>query len=419
LRFTVRRPANAEVSPCCHRPSGGDIARGVHVGVARPRAAGHALEDRLTLTVFGRNMAARGAALGRVRGRYPFDPTKGFVLQAGSKQTPSASADAAIQPSLLGHSHTGSLWRSPRRARHTSDIKCFNTDRFEAPRDVSGVLLDPVATSVGLSRFQHCNSALRTGSPGRASLRTGEPLLKHPKSLRLPSRETGCVQQFTSRQGCRHGNAAVYTHDCAVTWSEDGIGNVGEGDEPTAGPIARDAVGLHTFRDRPREAKANPADLRHPHPTHPVVETLDVVRLDRDLSESLMHVSFAPGRATVRPGKEVTHRLSEVPQRLLLHGLRAGSQPVVFGSGRGQLRALFIEARGVPAGLPILLLFDSEIPHISRVATVLAQYRLLLRRRKQSKSCHVSNVAKATDMSSKETAFAFVDTLNFCAPTAR
>jgi hypothetical protein len=34
LRFTVRRPASAEVSPCCHRPSGGDVAWRVHVDVA-------------------------------------------------------------------------------------------------------------------------------------------------------------------------------------------------------------------------------------------------------------------------------------------------------------------------------------------------------------------------------------------------
>src|SRR5215208_6599644 len=35
LRFTVHRPASAEVSPCCHRPSGGYVASSVHVGVAR------------------------------------------------------------------------------------------------------------------------------------------------------------------------------------------------------------------------------------------------------------------------------------------------------------------------------------------------------------------------------------------------
>ena len=53
MRFTVRRPPTGEVSPCGHRPPGGDIACSVHVGVARPRVAGFALEHRLALTVPG------------------------------------------------------------------------------------------------------------------------------------------------------------------------------------------------------------------------------------------------------------------------------------------------------------------------------------------------------------------------------
>jgi hypothetical protein len=66
LRFTVRRPASAEVSPCCHRPSGGDGVCSVHVGVGRTRVACLALEDRLALTVFQRDMPAGGASLRRV-----------------------------------------------------------------------------------------------------------------------------------------------------------------------------------------------------------------------------------------------------------------------------------------------------------------------------------------------------------------
>ena len=53
LRFMVRRPASAEVCPRCHRPSGGDTARSVHVAVARFCIAGFALENRLALAVSG------------------------------------------------------------------------------------------------------------------------------------------------------------------------------------------------------------------------------------------------------------------------------------------------------------------------------------------------------------------------------
>jgi hypothetical protein len=63
LRFTVRRPPTGEVSPCGHRPSGGDIACGVHVGIARPGIAGFALEHRLALAVFGCDVPTRRASL--------------------------------------------------------------------------------------------------------------------------------------------------------------------------------------------------------------------------------------------------------------------------------------------------------------------------------------------------------------------
>jgi hypothetical protein len=49
LRFTVRRPPAGEVSPCGHRPSAGDVACSVVVGVAPSGSAGFALEDRLAL----------------------------------------------------------------------------------------------------------------------------------------------------------------------------------------------------------------------------------------------------------------------------------------------------------------------------------------------------------------------------------
>jgi NAD(P)-dependent dehydrogenase (short-subunit alcohol dehydrogenase family) len=165
--------------------------------------------------------------------------------------------------------------------------------------------------------------------------------------------------------------------------------------------------------------EAHPADLGHPHPTQPAVETLDVVRFDRHLPESLMYVGFAPGQAAVRSAEKVAHRLGEVPQRLLLHGLRASSQPVVFGAGRGQLSALLAEAGRLPSGLPVLVLLDGEVPHVPGVATMLGQHRRLLGGRKQPKSRHASNVATTTDKSPKGAAFAPGYTLGFHAATTR
>ncbi len=227
------------------------------------------------------------------------------------------------------------------------------------------------------------------------------------------------MQQFTGRQGCRHGNATVDTHHAAVTGTRDGTGDVRERDKPAPGPIPGDPVGLHTLGDGAREAEAHPADLGHPYPTQPAVETLDVVRFHRDLPESLMYTGFAPGRAAVRSGEKVAHCLGEVPQRLLLHRLRTGRQPVVLGAGCGQLSALLIEAGRAAPRLPVLVLLDGEVPYVPGVATMLGQQRRLLGGRKQPKSRHASNVATSTDKSPKGAAIAPGYTQGFHAATTR
>ncbi len=88
LRFTVHRPPCGEVSLCWHRPSGGDVAGRVHVGVARPRFAGDAREDRLALAVFGRDVPACGASLRRVRSRDSFESARGLVVESGNQHAP-------------------------------------------------------------------------------------------------------------------------------------------------------------------------------------------------------------------------------------------------------------------------------------------------------------------------------------------
>ncbi len=144
-----------------------------------------------------------------------------------------------------------------------------------------------------------------------------------------------------------------------------------------------------------------------------------MVRFDRDLPESLVHTGFAPRRAAVCSGGKVAHRLREVPQRLLLHGLGASRQPVVLGAGRGQLSALLVVAGRAATGLPVLLLLDRQVPHIPGVTTMLGQHRLLLSGRKQPKSRHARNVAACTDKSPKGAAFAPGYTHGFHVATVR
>ncbi len=401
MRFTVRRPAGAEVSPCCHRPSGGDIACRVDVGVARSCGAGLALEHRLALAVSGSDMPAHRATLRRVGRRDLLDPPVGFVLQPCGEQTPTAAADATIKPAFLGHSVSGLLDSSARAARHGPHIEAFDPNRVEPARDIGGQLLDPILSSGGLFGFQFRDRQLRAGSPIRTTLRAGQPLLQNPQPNSLTAAHARDVEQLPRGQGRRHRDPAVDTDYRAITWASDGLRDGGERDMPAPHPVTGNSVGLHPVRHRARQAKSHPADLGHPHPPDTPVAPLDVMRLDRNLPESLVHTGFAPPRAPVGAVEEVAHRLSEIPQRLLLHRLRTGRQPRVFGAYRGQLRTLLVIARRPAARLPMSLLLDRQIPHIPSMAAMLSQNRRLLSSRKQPISRHTENLTSATDTTQK------------------
>jgi hypothetical protein len=89
--------------------------------------------------------------------------------------------------------------------------------------------------------------------------------------------------------------------------------------------------------------------------------------------------------------------LGEVAQRLLLHGLRSGCQPVVFGARSSQPDTLLLVARRLAAWLPMLLLLHRQIPYKPGVPTVLGQYGHLVRAGKQTEPTHSDNVTGTTD----------------------
>jgi len=371
VRFTVRRPANAEVFPRGHRPAGGDVACSVDVGVAPSSGADFALENRLALTVPRSDVPARGASLRRVRNL--FDPTMSFVLQTRGQKAPTAAADSSVQPAFLSNTHAGLLDSSARSAGHRPHVKGFDPDRVEPACNISGDFFDPVLAPVGLPRFQLRDRQFRAGAPVRATVGPGEPLLQH-----------------------RHRNATVDTDHAVIAWTGVGVRNVGEGHMPAAGPVTGDPLGLDGCGYRPRQAKPHPAHLGHPHPTKATVNALDEMRLDADLPKAFMHISFAR-RAAVRAAEEVAHGLCEIPQCQLLHGLTAGTKPRIFGARLGQLRALLDIPRGFATRLPVPLLLDGQIPHIPRVPTVRPQRLLLLRGRQQPKPRHNRTLTSATD----------------------
>ena len=217
MRFTVRRPPIGEVSPCCHRPSGGDVACSVDVGVAPASSTDFALENRLALTVLRSDMPARGTSLRRIRSRDLLDPTISLVLQTRAEKPPAASVDRPVQPALLGYPHTGLIDSASRSAGHCPHVKGFDSDRVEAARNVSGDFLHPVLAPVDLTRTQLRDRPSCSRAAVGATLGPGESLLQHLQPLSLTAGQTRCVQQFAGRQRRRHGDAAVDAHHAAVT----------------------------------------------------------------------------------------------------------------------------------------------------------------------------------------------------------
>ena len=187
LRFTVRRPPTGEVSPCCHRPSGGDVACSVDVGVASPGIAGLALEDRLALAVSRCDVPARRATLRRIRSRNLLDPTVRLVLQSRGEMSPTTSTDCPVEPALLSDAHAGFLKGAARGPGHRPHVKGFDPDHFEPPREVSGGRFHPVFTPVPLAGFQPRDRLFRPGAPmepglaARAAVATPSTASTHPR----------------------------------------------------------------------------------------------------------------------------------------------------------------------------------------------------------------------------------------------
>ncbi len=401
MRFTVRRPANAEVSPCCHLAAGraakGRVACGVHVGIARPRTTSDTLENRLALTVFRRDMPTVRAPLRRERCRDEFDSPRSLVRQPGDQHPPPLAADLTVKTPLLRHVDTRTLPGAARRTGHRTHLQILHADGVEPARQVGGGLFHRVTAAIRLTGPQPGDGPLGARPPLRSPARPGQP----PLPLSFPGAQSRDIQKVPVGQRHRNRYAAIDTHDAAVIGARDRLRDGGKGDVPAPRPILSDSVGLHGIGDGAGPAEPHPTNLGDPNPPVAAAEALDVARFDSDLPESFMLAGLAPGRATVGAVEKVVHRLGEVPQRLLLHGLRSSSQPVVFGAGRGQLRTLLAVSGCMAARLPMPLLLHGQIPHKPRMATMLSQHRRLLNAGQQPKPRHPNNITRTTDKPTK------------------
>ena len=102
--------------------------------------------------------------------------------------------------------------------------------------------------------------------------------------------------------------------------------------------------------------------------------------------------------------EERRHRPGEVAQGLLLDRLGAGGQPRVFRPRGGELPALLqVARRALPAGAPVGVLLDGQVPDVPGVAAVVPQHRFLGGGGEQPVPGHANTLASTADISGEVT----------------
>jgi len=406
LRFAVHGPGNPVASPRSHGVPRRDADGRVHVRVTG-ETAGSAPEHGLTLTRVPVHLPARRAPLARVMRLDLLHPTRRLVLQPAHQPPPPRPQDPLVQPSLLPDIPARIVLRAFGRPGHVPDLQVLDPDHVEPPRDAGAGLLHPVLTPVTLPGPQPGDRVPPPAAAVRAPLRAGQPALQPPQPAPLPPGQARHMQQLTCRQGRGDRHPPVDPHHLAVTRCGNRPGDHGEGDMPAARPVHRHPVGLHPRRHRAGPTEPHPPGLGHPdladltgHPAH-----LPLPAAPHD-PESLIPPGLAPRRppGRVRRVEERGHGLGKVAQRLLLHRLGARGQPRVPGAGGGELPALLqVARRARPAGVPVRVLLDGQVPHIPGMAAVVPQHRFLGGRGEQPVPGHTNTLSDGTDISGEVT----------------
>jgi hypothetical protein len=384
LRFAVHRPGYPVAFPRSHGVPRRDIPGRVYISVER-ETAGSAPEDGLTLARLPVHLPARRATLARVMRVDLFHPAGRLLFQTTDQQAPARPQDLSIERGLGADVPAWVSDRSPGRPRHISDLQILDSYQVKPARDVRTDLLRPVFPPVCLAGLKPRNSQPYPPATVRAASRTAELPLQPPHAPPRSHRQAGNVQHLSCGQCSTDGNAPVDAYSFAVTRLRNRLRNRSECYMPASGPVHRDPIGLHAGRHRPGPAEPNPPRLRYPHLANVTGDTAHVPlpSAPPHNAEPFVPASLPPRRpgGRILCPEEGGHRLSEIPQRLLLHHLRAFSQPRVLRTSGSELPTLLQVARRVlPARAPVRVLLDREVPHVPGVSAMLPQYCLLGRK---------------------------------------
>jgi hypothetical protein len=401
LRFAVHGPGSPVASPRSHGVPRRDVDGRVHVSVGGVSAGG-APEDGLALARLRVHLPARRAALARERGIDPFHPAGSLLLQAAYQQSPARPQDFPVKSGLGTNVPTRVLPGALGRACHIHDSEVFDPDYVEPPGDVGTGLLSPVLPSVGLTGAYGGDRMLNPHAAVRPAPRPGQFPLQPLSALALLCGQAGGVKQLTGRQ-CRGDRyASVDADKLAVARCLDRRRDGSKSDVPSTCAVHGYPVGLHAHRNWAGPAESDPAGLRDTNLADVAGQAAYFARLHGDDPESLVSVDLTPGRS---PGgvlriKERSHRLSEIPQGLLLHHLAARTQPVMLGTGCGELLTLLQVPWCAPSSRsPLLVLLNGHVPGKPSVRAVAPQHRLLARRGNHAVTGHANTLAKVTDNS--------------------
>jgi hypothetical protein len=345
LRFAVLRPSQRRASSRSHGAPRRDIPGRAHVGVARVSAGG-ATEDRLALARLPVYLPTCRAALARESGINLLKTSGSFLLQAAYEYAPSGSGDTAVKPRFLAN--------IPARI-----LRC---------------------ASVPLAGLQPGDREPYPLAPFRIAPRSGQPPLQAEQFPPLPLSHAGGMQKLTCRQRCADSYASIDPNDLPVVGRRDRIRNRCESDMPPPGAIHRHAIRLYPCRYGARPPESQPPHFRHPDFAGSPAEPMHVLMLDRNDPKSFIPACLPPRRLACRVPRVQTglYGLGEIPQSLLLHYLGARSQPLMLGSGGGELSALLNITRCASAArMPVRVLLDGKVPCKPGMCTMVPQHGVL------------------------------------------
>ena len=400
MRFAVHRPDRSIASPRSHGVSRRDVPGCVHVSVAG-ETTGRAYEARLALTRPRVHVPARRATLAREVRLDLFDPSAGLVFQPTHQQSPARPQDLSIEPGLSTDTLTRIPDCPPSRARHAADLQVLDTDHIEPACQVRAGLLSPVFAPVGFAGLQPRDGEPYPLAAVRPAAGASELPLQAQHKLALRRGQAGHVEQLPGGQGRRHRHTPVDPDDLAIFRRGNRLRNYGECDMPAPSPVHCHPVGLHARWRRARPTESHPSGLGHPDFAGFAAKPSNVLRFHGDNSEPLVPPNFPPRRPPGRVSRieKGGYGLGKIPQGLLLHHLGACAQPRVLRAGFGELTALLQVAwSALAARMPVLVLLDREVPHVSGVGAMALQHRFLSGRGAQAIPGHTNILANITDI---------------------